>query len=193
MRLFLAIELPEPVRREIARRMAKLERELPRARWVRPEGVHLTLCFLGETEASLLPVLSAGFRPAFARCPPLSLRVTAAGTFPPGRPARVAWLGLEGPPDLGRLQSELARSAEELAGVAPEERAFHPHLTLARPDPPWPLPVAERFAVAFGGGLGEAFEVGRGVLLESQLGPGGSRYRVAEAFPLAGGLEREPG
>lgn len=187
MRLFLAIELPEPVHREIERLMARLERELPRARWVRPEAVHLTLSFLGETDPSLLAALTEGFRPAFAGCPSLTLRVARGGTFPPGRPARVAWLGLEGPPELVRLQGELARVAHEVAGVAPEERAFHPHLTLARPDPPWPREAGERFAAAADRSFGEAFEVGRGVLMESHLGPGGSRYHVVESFPLAGG------
>jgi 2'-5' RNA ligase len=187
MRLFVALELPDSVHREIERFIARLERELPRARWVRSEGVHLTLAFLGETQGELLPGLSAALRSPFGRQAPLRLRVSGGGTFPPGRPARVAWLGVEAPAELAALQAEVSRAAVAAAGIAPEERPFHPHLTLARPTPPWPREAAERFAAAADRPFGEAFEVRRGVLVESQLGAGGSRYRVVEAFALEAG------
>jgi 2'-5' RNA ligase len=186
MRLFVALELPDPVHREIERLVLRLQRELPRARGVRPEGVHLTLCFLGETDGRQLTPLLEAIRLAFGRHPPLRLRVAGGGTFPAGRPARVAWLGVEAPAELAELQADVSRAAVFAAGIQPESRPFHPHLTLARPIEPWPRPTAERFAAAARRSFGEAFEVGRGVLMESHLGSGGSRYEVVESFSLEG-------
>ena len=97
MRLFVAIEIPEPVCREVKRRVAGLRDRLPRARWVDPEVLHLTLLFLGEVAAERVEGLATALRAAFAPVPPLGLRLRGAGTFPPGRPARVAWVGVEGP------------------------------------------------------------------------------------------------
>ena len=95
MRLFVALEVPEPPRREVRRRVDAVRDRLPRGRWVDLDDLHLTLLFLGETAEGDVPALTAGLREAFARCPPLDLRLANGGTFPPGRPARVAWVGVE--------------------------------------------------------------------------------------------------
>ncbi|MGH9382137.1 MAG: RNA 2',3'-cyclic phosphodiesterase [Thermoanaerobaculia bacterium] len=186
MRLFIALETPEPLRREIAALADRLRHELPWARWVRAENLHLTLVFLGETAPDRLPSLAAHLAPAFGQHPPLRLRVRGAGTFPSGRAARVAWLGVAGGSELAALQAALAEAAAKAAGVELERRPFHAHLTLARPARPWPPRAVERFLASADRPRGEPFEVAQGVLLESQLGAGGARYRTVEAFPLAG-------
>ncbi|HSL82843.1 MAG TPA: 2'-5' RNA ligase family protein, partial [Thermoanaerobaculia bacterium] len=86
VRLFLALDLPAEHRAEIGRRAARLKADLPPARWVSPENLHLTLVFLGATEEEAVPGLLAAATPAFAGGGPLELRVAGAGTFPPGRP-----------------------------------------------------------------------------------------------------------
>lgn len=186
MRLFVAIEIPEPVRREIARRVAGLRDRLPRARWVDPEMIHLTLLFLGETPEDRVPALSAKLRDAFARHPLLDVRLYGGGTFPPRRPARVAWVGLEAPEELAAVQADAVAAAVEAVGFQPEDRPFRPHVTLARCDPGWPRDAAEKFANAFPGEVGPPFTVDRGVLMASKLSPRGARYTVVEAFPLEG-------
>ncbi len=189
MRLFVALEVPEAVRRELTRRVAGLRDRLPRARWVDPEMVHLTLLFLGETPADRVPALSAKLREAFAKHPPMTLRLSGGGTFPPKRPARVAWVGLDAPDELAAIQADAVAAAVAAIGAGgfePEDRPFKSHVTLARCDPNWPRDAAEKFAAAFPGEIGPPFRVDRGVLMESKLSPRGARYSVVEAFPLEG-------
>lgn len=189
MRLFVALEVAEPPRRDLRRRVEGLRDRLPRARWVDLENVHLTLVFLGETAEADVPALAAGLRTAFARCPPLELRLAGGGTFPPGRPARVAWVGVEAPPELLTLQADVTRAAVETIGHEPEERAWRPHVTLARCPDPWRREAVEKFNTALTGPIGQPFGVDHGVLFESKLSPKGARYRAVETFPLEGAEE----
>lgn len=184
MRLFIALEIPEPVRREVARRVAGLRERLPRARWVDPEMLHVTLAFLGETAPDKVPALAAKLREACAPHPTLDLRLASGGTFPPKRPARVAWIGMQAPEDLAAVQAAVVGAAVEAVGFEPEERPFRAHVTLARCDPPWPRDAVEKFAAAFPGEVGQPFVADRIVLMQSKLSPKGARYTVVEAFPL---------
>jgi 2'-5' RNA ligase len=189
MRLFVALEIPDAVRREVARRMAGLRERLPRAKWVDPANLHLTLLFLGQVDEARVPVLTEALVGAFAKHPPLDLRLAEAGTFPRGRPARVAWVGMETPGDLLALQADVEAAAVEAIGFEPEERPFSPHVTLARCEPNWPRDAADKFVNAFPGTIGQPWTAERGVLMESKLSPRGAQYRVAAELPLAGGEE----
>jgi 2'-5' RNA ligase len=199
VRLFVAFELPDGLRREVGRRIDEARRQLPAARWVRPEGLHLTLKFLGETAASAVADLGVALGPAFATAPALSARLGAGGCFPPGRPARVAWLGVEvaradggngaeASDALAALHRRVEEAAREVAGVAAEGRPFRAHVTLARPDPPWGRPAVEAFGRAFAderaAPLAASFPLDHGALIESRLGPGGARYRTVAIYPL---------
>ncbi len=186
LRLFLALDLPAEHRREIARRAAALEGDLPAARWVRAENLHLTLAFLGNTERERIAPLAAAVAPAFAASPPIATGVDGAGTFPPGRPGRIAWVGLAGGEALSGLQRRVAAAAAAALDLEPDRRPFHPHVTLARPRRPWNRRAADAFAAAFATPVGGPFEIREGVLYQSDLGPGGSRYTALETFPLGG-------
>jgi RNA 2',3'-cyclic 3'-phosphodiesterase len=197
MRLFVALEIPEPVRREVRRRMAGLRERLPRARWVDPDVLHLTLLFLGELAPERVAELAGRLTQAFAAHPALPLRLSGGGTFPAGRPARVAWIGVTAPPELAPLQAAVARAAAAAVPAVPAvagsreagERPFQAHVTLARCPSPWPRSAAEKFAAAFPGEIGPPFVADRGVLVESRLSPRGPRYRHVAELPLAGGGE----
>jgi 2'-5' RNA ligase len=184
LRLFLALDLPAELRREIARRAAEPAERLPPARWVPVENLHLTLSFLGATDEGRIPGLVAAVRSAFAGKGSLELEAADGGTFPPGRPARIAWVGLRGGPELLALQRRVAAAACGCLGLEPERRPFHPHVTLARPRKPWNRRASEEVASTFEGVLGEPFAVEEGVLYKSDLGPGGSVYTAVERFPL---------
>lgn len=190
MRLFVALEVPEAVRAEAGRRVETVKGSLPPARWVELDKVHLTLIFLGATDDALVPGLSAALARACAPFRPFSLALAGGGTFPPRRPARVAWIGLEAPPDLQRLQAAAqAAVVSSVPSFQPEDRPYHPHVTVARCPAPWPRSAAEAFSAALAGpppGIGEPFLVDEVVLFESQLGRGGARYRAVERLPLAG-------
>jgi 2'-5' RNA ligase len=197
MRLFVALEIPEPARREVRRRVAGLRERLPRARWVDPDFLHLTLLFLGEVAPERVAELAGRLGQAFAAHPALPLRLAGGGTFPAGRPARVAWIGVTGSPELAPLQAAVARAAREALEPAAlreaGERPFQPHVTLARCPSPWPRSAAEKFAAAFPAEIGPPFVVDRGVLVESRLSPRGPRYRHLAELPLAAASGEEPG
>ena len=191
MRLFVALEIPEGPRREAEGRVRQVRRALPPARWVDLANVHLTLVFLGAVDEARVAGLAAELARACAPRRPLTLRLAGGGTFPPRRPARVAWMGVDAgaaAPELAALQAGVAAAAATLLGAAyrPEDRPYHPHVTLARCPEPWPRSAAESFAAAFAGPIGEPFAAARAVLVESRLGTGGARYREAASLPFAG-------
>ncbi|HEV7517450.1 MAG TPA: 2'-5' RNA ligase family protein, partial [Thermoanaerobaculia bacterium] len=92
-------------------------------------------------------------------------------------------------PGLAALQSAVSAAAVEAMGYEPESRPYNPHVTVARCPESWPRSAITIFAAAFAGPVGEPFPVSRVALFESKPGAGvagGARYRVVEAFPLAG-------
>lgn len=188
MRLFIALELPQDVKAELA----QAQRGLPAGavRWADVAGMHLTLQFLGETDEGLVAPLVAGL----AAIPAELIRLSLAGLggFPNLRQPRVVWAGVAGDTAaLVRLQAAVVAATEPL-GFAPEARAFKAHLTLgrarkdARPDqlravgeavakaaPPAPL----------------AWEAGHPTLYQSTLTPRGAIYT---ALGPGGGEDRAP-
>lgn len=134
LRLFVALELPAPILDALAQTQDALQAQMPRraVRWVRGEGIHLTLKFLGETPARQREPIAAAVAAACAGYGPLTLRAAGLGCFPnPARP-RVVWVGLEGDlAALGALQRAVESALEPL-GFRPEGRPFSPHLTLGR-------------------------------------------------------------
>lgn len=181
LRLFIAVELPAPV----LDALADLQRELARAapprsvRWVRPEGIHLTLKFLGDTPAGRQRDIEAGMAQAASGIAPFALVVGGLGCFPNFHRPRVVWVGMSG--ELGALHA--LRDAVEAAiaplGFPTEARAFSPHLTLGRVS----RDASKGDVAALGralerlevGALGE-FTVGRFSLIRSQLQPDGAVY-----------------
>ncbi len=129
IRLFVALDLPQPLRA----RLALLAGGVPGARWISAENYHLTLRFIGEIpgyraeEADL--ALSALHAPGF------SLTLAGVGTFEKaGRPAAL-WVGVERNPALDHLQAKV-ETALQRVGFAAERRRFMPHVSLARLDNP---------------------------------------------------------
>lgn len=133
MRLFVAVDPSASVRLRLADLIDRLRPLSPSARWVGPDGLHVTLAFLGEVESADVPRISAALESVAVGQAPFEIQATGLGTFgPPGRP-RVLWVGIahrEGDA-LMRLQAAVAAALAPL-GHAPEERPFTPHLTLAR-------------------------------------------------------------
>lgn len=130
MRLFVAVETPEAVRRELRAWMHLLEAAYPRARWVRVENLHVTLKFIGDARADSLDAMLAALR-TVRQPPAIEIRFRGAGFFPNERRPRVLWAGVEAGPELKSLAQAIDRALEP-AGVASETRDFRPHLTVAR-------------------------------------------------------------
>jgi 2'-5' RNA ligase len=184
VRLFAAVELPEPARRSVLAHVAGVRAELPPAAWVRSEALHLTLVFFGEVAAERSGELATALAAAAGSCPAFPARLSGAGGFPPRGPVRVVWLGVEPADRFGALAAAV-RGAAAASGFAFDAKPFAAHVTLARCRSPWPAPWRERLArLALPGDI--EWAVRRAALIESELAPGGSRYRTVAELPLAG-------
>ena len=187
-RLFVAVELPEEWRRALGRLQEGLRaRGLAGLRWVRPEGVHLTLKFLGGVPVPHVPRIEAALRAAVVEPPDLELRLGAPGTFGGPRP-RVLWVGVTGDvPELAALQRRVEAALAPL-GFAPEGRPFTPHLTLARV-PEGAAPALRRAVAQATADIrpprAPAFRVRSVSLMESHLRPGGAVYVRRAVYPAA--------
>jgi 2'-5' RNA ligase len=178
VRAFIALELSPTVRSAIAGLMADLRDRFAGLRWVRPEGVHLTLRFLGESSPGQIDRLRRSLGPLAARCPRAEAVFCGLGLFPErGRPS-VLWLGVELPEPLVALQAG-CEAAAVAAGFPGEPRPFSPHLTLGR----WRDRAArpELPAVDLCSTLLDSL-----VLLRSELRPEGAVYTQLQRFDLGG-------
>lgn len=181
MRAFIAIELPASIREALAREQARFHTVSTDARWMRPEGIHLTLKFLGnisaQQEAQVKDALGR-----LDRVETFTVRVEGFGVFPGAKSPRVFWAGVEAPPALARLAAQV-ESAMARLGFPPEGRPFKPHLTLARFKMPRAQRELERLVAASGKPPLGSFEVSEFFLWESRLSPRGAEYLKVARFP----------
>lgn len=185
MRLFVALEIPAGVRDNLAAfidDMRDLSRQLDekRARWVRPENLHVTLKFIG----AVAPESFEGIRTTLSRVRstgPVELQLRGLGYFPNEKHPRVLWVGLNAPSNLAALASDIDY-ALETQGIPREKRAFSPHLTMARLEPPGlhenvSAAIAKQSTREFGW-----FQACEFHLIESKLNPHGAEYTHAASF-----------
>jgi 2'-5' RNA ligase len=189
-RLFFAVPIPATARELVAGLMERVQSSVgdgsAKIRWVRVEGLHLTLRFLGPTPLDRIPDLERGLTTVAGDAPAFQVTIAGAGAFPdPSRP-RTLWLGIEGGADrLARLADELGRVAVP-AGERLETRPFAPHLTIARTDGLRSAPLAARTLMVEAGTLDASFTADRVVLYRSVLGRGPARYETVCEANLGG-------
>lgn len=132
MRVFIAFELPSAVKAAAVAVQQALMKSEANVGWVRAEGMHLTLKFLGEVSESQLSGIEKALESAVPGTGSIKVAVRGLGVFPNPKNPRVVWLGLEPEDDrLSRLQERIDRAVAPL-GFPPEKRGFRPHLTLGR-------------------------------------------------------------
>ena len=131
MRVFVALNLPDTVRQALWTTTSGLRDAAFPIKWVRPEGIHVTLKFLGEVDDAREAELQGAMRRAVAGSKALPLAIGGFGVFPDFRRPRVVWAGIAPEPALELLQHGVEREFGPL-GFPPEGRAFRPHLTLGR-------------------------------------------------------------
>jgi RNA 2',3'-cyclic 3'-phosphodiesterase len=196
MRLFIALDIDDPIRRAIARFMDGVRNFAPDVRWVRPESLHITLKFIGEKSPEIADQIKVALSTLVAA--PVTVTFRGYGFFPTTRSPRVFWIGIEAGPELSNLAASIDRATEEL-GIPPEQHAFHPHLTLARGGSGSGSPrrqqgdrknadfqrlqekLAAMPAAEFGTITAREF-----FLYQSKLGPGGAEYSRLQGFLLRG-------
>jgi 2'-5' RNA ligase len=186
----VAVHVPDSWAAGLAALRDRLARAAAGIRWVRPDGAHVTLAFLGPVAAARVPALTVRLREAARECAPCRVHADAIGVFPhPGR-AAVLWLGIRDSAEgLRRVQGRVEAALGE-EGFAAEERPFHPHVTLGRWRTPPPRDqvealLATQLPLALSGGDGE-WLVTEIRLMASQLTPEGPVYTVMAALPLEG-------
>jgi 2'-5' RNA ligase len=189
VRLFVAVDLQENVRRAAARVTRTVRDRLERAEtygvsWVAPENFHLTLRFLGEVGDEVRLRAEASMQEPFAT-PPFEIELAGVGTFPTVGSARVIWLGIaRGAEGLARLHDEVdARLAPIVFET--EDRPYRAHLTIARFRTPAPARVREIIAGVGAVNMGRC-AIEQVTLYRSQLSPKGAIYTPLVHAPLAG-------
>ncbi|MDY0390493.1 MAG: RNA 2',3'-cyclic phosphodiesterase [Desulfobulbus oligotrophicus] len=175
-RLFVGIDLPE----EICDQLKPLCCGLPGARWVPLEQLHLTLCFIGETDGSTFLDIKEALSEIVAA--PFSLQLRGVGAFPPRGQPRIVWVGVEKCEPLMVLQRKITTRLFQL-GLSLENRKYSPHLTLARLHQTPPARVGKFFIEHSLFAL-PPFAVDRFILYSSVLGRKGSIYSMEQAYRL---------
>ena len=182
MRLFLALQIPPAVRKNLAEFLAELRALSSQPRWVRAENLHVTLKFIGEVRPEKLRDIRRALSAVHSdRLVTLDFR--GLGFFPNEKRPRVFWAGIEASTNLVQLASDVDRVLAEL-GFPPEKRPFSAHLTLARFEPPGApqnlcAVIRENAKREFGSVAAKEFH-----LIESKLKPGGAEYTTLETFPF---------
>ncbi len=190
-RLFVAVPLDAAAVKTIAALVERIRADRARdapderdVRWVRMDGLHLTLRFLGPTPEADVPTVAEAVRRAAATQDPFEVRIDGGGSFPNPRRPRTLWLAVtHGTAELGSLARAVDRELVA-AGWPSDDRPFRAHLTVARSDGvPAGADVARRLTAA-AEGIDLSSAADRLVLFESITGGGPARYEPLESTPL---------
>ena len=191
-RLFVAVPVSDEVRSAVAELMTAVagasieERAFGQPRWVRVEGLHVTLRFLGATPDEKQPALGKALLAAARGVGPFAITLSGGGSFPNSTHPRVLWIGIaEGEPDIVGLVRRLEAELLPL-GWTPDGRPFTPHLTLARTDGVPGADERARRLAELAGDLRFTWTADRIVLYKSIVGHGPTRYEVLAEAPLTG-------
>jgi 2'-5' RNA ligase len=201
MRSFIAAELPAAALRQLTATQHQLVQQLRASqldrcvRWTPASNIHLTLRFLGDIDESQCATLVQGLPAVAARYSPLAVRVDGLGCFPNTARPSVIWCGLQG--DLRRLveMQQAVDSVVRSAAIAPDEKGFKPHLTIARTQRGATgaqlravgAVVADYAALYGASPVDESTSIDELLLLRSELTPSGPVYTRLGVFPLVGG------
>jgi RNA 2',3'-cyclic 3'-phosphodiesterase len=190
IRAFIAISLPDRVKKELDELEKILKRRCPDViKWVEPGSIHLTLKFLGQTTDDKIEEINLGIEYAANGIAPFELVVKDVGAFPNLNRAQVLWVGLQGDLNaLAGLQQRVTNNMEQL-GFPKEERAFSPHLTIGRVRNYTSPEDCQKIGKVLAETKFEAAPtiiVNEVNLMQSKLTPAGAIYTKLSGIPLKG-------
>ncbi len=183
LRLFIAIEIPPDIKSQLAVVISELKSAQADVRWERPEKLHITLKFLGDTPEDLLPQIVLLLEGVAGKISSFTLRYSGLGCFPDKREPRIVWVGVE---DIGnRLQPLAAVIEKEMTsiGLEKEKKEFHPHVTVGRVKSQKNIPSLLR-KMESTTLESQPTEVSHIVLIKSELKSSGSVYTAVRKFPF---------
>lgn len=184
MRTFIAVDLDEHVKTHIAQLIAELETGDRNIKWIKRQGMHITLKFLGDISDTQRSDVEKALRTIEGLYQPFPLRFRGTGAFPAGsRNPRVFWVGIDESDSLKALQADIERKMNAL-GFPQENRSFHPHLTLGRVKKNVHLgPVLTKLQQFRDALFGEMI-VQKITFFKSTLKPSGAEYTVLTEISL---------
>jgi 2'-5' RNA ligase len=190
-RLFIAVPLPKSLLKRLVDVQYRLQGKVPHrsVRWVRAEGIHLTLKFLGDTPRDRIPTIQEALTVVARNAPVGELTVESLSCFPSPRRPRVLWVGIQEP--TGRLKA-LWKAVEEammVIGYKPERHGFSPHLTLGRVRRRTSREDLQQIGEAIAGTTVDrlaVFDADHFELIRSVLKPTGAEYTTLATFRLGG-------
>lgn len=181
MRLFAAAVPPSDVLAALVDATEPLRAQLPDLRWADATRMHLTLTFYGEVADATVPRLTERLARVAGRRDAMDLRFAGGGAFPQPRRARVLWIGVEGDRDPLRRLADSTAAAGRRLGLGGPDRAYRPHLTIARLREPGDVRAHVDTLAAYRGRSWRASEL---VLFRSRLGPD-PKHETLASWPLA--------
>ena len=185
MRLFVAINFPADVRDALYGATQPLRDAAPRGvGWLKPEGIHLTLKFLGDVDEARVGTVVELLAAVAARHAPVRIVVGGVGAFPSLARPRVVWVGVEATPRLELLQHDVESACATL-GFEVEGRAFRPHVTLGRVRPRADGGALRALQAAADRTAPSADVLATTLdLMHSTLMPGGARHDAVARLPF---------
>lgn len=171
IRTFIAFELPEEIKFQLWEIISGMKSKSGGVKWVQPQGLHVTLKFLGDIEEALVSRLSGDLDSIARAYPPIQVTLSRLGAFPDARRPRVLWAGLGG--DI-RVMTEIAGKVDKICtsiGMEPEKRPFRAHITIGRLKIPTVVDLSQEARES-------PFTIDNIVLYKSELTPSGARYSV---------------
>lgn len=184
IRTFICFELPEEVRHHLRDLIIYLKTFGRGVRWVRHDGIHLTLKFLGSVEGNRIEEIAREVQAVSSSYQPFSIKLAGKGAFPNFNRPRVFWVGIDEPTGtIAAIQSDIEDRLATL-GFKKEERKFSPHLTLGRVkfDDPSVRKIAGELQRMKMDQL--EFSANEIVIMKSDLQPNGAVYTPLEKIPL---------
>ena len=183
IRTFIALELPEELKKSLGRLQSKFMERAAGVKWIRPESMHLTLKFLGDTRVdSVLPVTRA-IEKLVAGIDPFSFDVAGIGAFPNCRNPKVLWAGMQVDDRLNMFHEDLETALAGI-GFASEDRPFAPHLTLGRLRDGRARKDVAGLIEQYGSERFGRFSADHIIFFKSELKPSGPVYREIKNFTL---------
>lgn len=183
VRTFICLELPREIKAGIAELQDDLKSVGRGVRWSRPDGIHLTLKFLGDIKSNMIENIAEQVAAACKACSPFSIEIAQTGAFPNFRRPRVFWLGVhEKTGNLSGLKKSIDNRLQEI-GFPKESRAFSPHLTIGRIKSSDDVDVICRaFQKAYFEPM--SFDADEVIVMQSRLRPTGSAYTPLRIIKL---------
>ena len=183
LRCFIAIEIPETIKKSIADIIESLKKSGSDVKWVSDENIHITLQFLGETEEALIPDIKGALYKILAPYSPFYIKIADVGCFPSGKRPRVIWVGIEESQALINLYEDISSEMVKF-GYKKEERGFTPHVTIGRVKSNRNLGELLRRLDEFTVTDFPDFEVQNIKLMKSELKPSGAKYYSLAEIPF---------